>query len=142
MALPGARDHQQGSAFHDINVTPMVDVMLVLLIVFMITAPLLASGLKVELPSAQASSAPAQGPDLVVTITSDERIFLGDVEATRNIEEVLLSDPRVQAGHRLFVRGDKNCHYGAVARTVAAAHAAGVTSLNLLVVPEPEEARR
>lgn len=141
MSLPGAGDDQQRSAFRDINVTPMVDVMLVLLVVFMITAPLLATGLQVELPSVHATSMPAQQSKLVVSITSDERVFLGDVEATDDIEEVLLTNPRVQSEHELFIRADKASHYAVVARTVAAARAAGVTSLNLLVDPEPEEAR-
>jgi biopolymer transport protein TolR len=125
-----------GGAFREINVTPLVDVMLVLLIVFMVTAPLLTSGLHIELPEVQAANTPVKDAKLVVSITKDEHILFGEEDVTSRIETALLENPRVQREHELYIRADKDARYGVVARAVAAARAAGVTSLNLLVEPE------
>ncbi len=125
-----------GGAFRDINVTPLVDVMLVLLIVFMVTAPLLTSGLHIDLPEVQAANTPVKDAKLVLSITKEEKILFGEDDVTANVEKVLLENPRVQKEHELYIRADKDARYGVVARAVAAARAAGVTSLNLLVEPE------
>jgi biopolymer transport protein TolR len=134
MALSTSR--RSAGAFREINVTPMVDVMLVLLIVFMVTAPLLTSGLHIELPEVQATNTPIKDAKLIVSITKDERILFGEDDVTKDVENVLLTNPRVQREHELYIRADKDARYGVVARSVAAARAAGVTSLNLLVEPE------
>ncbi|MEI7893728.1 MAG: biopolymer transporter ExbD [Myxococcales bacterium] len=126
----------RGGAFRDINVTPLVDVMLVMLIVFMVTAPLLVTGLRIDLPEVQAANTPIKDSKLIVSITKDEHILFGETEATADLENVLLTNPRVQAEHELYIRADKDARYGVVARAVAAARSAGVTSLNLLVDPE------
>jgi biopolymer transport protein TolR len=122
--------------FREINVTPLVDVMLVLLIVFMVTAPLLTTGLHIDLPEVQATNTPVKDAKLIVSITKDEHILFGEDDVTSNVEKVLLDNPRVQREHELYIRADKDSRYGTVARAVAAARAAGVTSLNLLVDPE------
>jgi biopolymer transport protein TolR len=123
-------------AFTEINVTPLVDVMLVLLIVFMVTAPLLTSGLHIDLPEVQAANTPIKDAKLILSITKDEKILFGEDDVTKNVEDVLLQNPRVQKEHELYIRADKDARYGVVARAVAAARAADVTSLNLLVEPE------
>ena len=130
------RSAGRGGAMRDINVTPLVDVMLVLLIVFMVTAPLLTSGLHIDLPEVQATNTPVKDAKLVVSITKDERILFGEEDVTKNVEHVLAESPRVQREHELYIRADKDARYGVVARAVAAARVAGVTSLNLLVDPE------
>ncbi len=137
MAL--STSNRGGGGFREINVTPLVDVMLVLLIVFMVTAPLLTSGLHIDLPEVQASNTPVKDAKLVVSITKDERILFGEDDVTKNVEAALLENPRVQKEHELYIRADKDARYGVVARAVAAARGAGVTSLNLLV--DPEETR-
>lgn len=121
--------------FTDINVTPLVDVMLVLLVVFMITAPLLSTGLRVELPAVTAEASPLKDTRLVVTITRDEKILLGEQDVTRTIEQVLLTNPQIQSERELYIRADREARYGVVARVVAASRAAGVEGLNLLVEP-------
>lgn len=141
MSLSRATSEQPGTGFRDINVTPMVDVMLVLLIVFMVTAPLLATGLRIDLPEVQATNTPVKDAKLVVSITSDERILFGETDVTADLERTLRTNARVQKEHELYIRADKGAHYGVVARAVAAARSAGVTSLNLLVDPEIEEPR-
>jgi len=131
---------RSGGSMREINVTPLVDVMLVLLIVFMVTAPMLTSGLHIDLPEVQAANTPIKDAKLIVSVTKDEKILFGEDDVTRNVEDVLLNNPRVQKEHELYIRADKDAHYGVVARAVAAARAAGVTSLNLLV--DPEEIKR
>ncbi|GAC1351483.1 MAG: protein TolR [Polyangiales bacterium] len=118
--------------------TPLVDVMLVLLIVFMVTAPLLATGLKIDLPEVKASNTPMKDAKLVVSITRDEHILFGETDVTRDVESVLRANARVQSEHEVYIQADKEAHYGTVARAIAAARAAGVTSLNLLVEPQVE----
>jgi biopolymer transport protein TolR len=127
---------RSAGAIREINVTPMVDVMLVLLIVFMVTAPLLTSGLHIELPEVQATNTPVKDSKLVLSITREERILFGEDDVTKDVENALLTNARVQKEHELYIRADKDARYGVVARAVAAARSAGVTSLNLLVEPE------
>jgi biopolymer transport protein TolR len=122
--------------FADINVTPLVDVMLVLLVVFMVTAPLLTTGLNVELPNVAATVAPVKDAKLIVTVTKDEKILFGEDDVTSRVEAELATNPRVQKEKELYIRADKDARYQVVARVVAAARSAGVVGLNLLVTPE------
>jgi len=133
-----ASARKRKGGFTEINVTPMVDVMLVLLIVFMVTAPLLATGLRIDLPNVQAANTPVKDAKLIVSVTKEERVMLGETDVTQDLEAVLKSNPRVQQEKELYIRADAQAHYGVVARAVAAARSAGVTSLNLLVEPEQE----
>ena len=110
--------------------------MLVLLIVFMVTAPLLATGLRIDLPNVQAANTPVKDAKLIVSITKDERVLFGETDVTSNLEMTLKTNARVQSEKELYIRADEAAHYGVVARAVAAARSAGVTSLNLLVNPE------
>jgi len=140
LSLGGGR-RRRGGGFSDINVTPLVDVMLVLLVVFMVTAPLLTGALRVELPNVEAQDTTVKDTKLVVTVTKEEKILFGEDDVTSNLEDVLATNPRVQKEKELYIRADKAARYGAVARVVAAARAAGVEGLNLLVEPEIEGAK-
>jgi biopolymer transport protein TolR len=122
--------------FRDINVTPLVDVMLVLLVVFMVTAPLLTTGLKIDLPNVQAANTPVKDGQLLVTVTAEGRVMFGDEEVTGKVFDSFSQNARVQAERELYIRADKACRYGTVAEVVAAARRSGVVSLNLLVEPE------
>ncbi|MEZ4300947.1 MAG: biopolymer transporter ExbD [Polyangiaceae bacterium] len=136
MAMTAGNKGRGRRGFADINVTPLVDVMLVLLVVFMVTAPLLTAGLNVELPSVDAQNTPIHDAKLVVTVTHDEKILFGEDDVTARVEDELATNARVQKEKELYIRADKNARYEVVARVVAAARAAGVASLNLLVEPE------
>jgi len=125
--------------FRDINVTPLVDVMLVLLIVFIVTAPLLTTGLRIDLPEVKAAQTPVKDARLLVTITKEERILFGEDDVTNRVDQALKENARVQKERELYIRADKNARYGVVATVVAAARNSGVESLNLLVEPEIEE---
>lgn len=125
--------------FSSINVTPLVDVMLVLLVVFMVTAPLLTTGLRIDLPEVKAANTPVKDARLLVTVTKDERILFGERDVTQNVELEFRSNERVQTESELYIRADKDARYGVVAKVVAAARSSGVKSLNLLVEPEVED---
>ena len=125
--------------FSTINVTPLVDVMLVLLVVFMVTAPLLTTGLRIDLPEVKAAATPVKDARLLVTVTKDEKILFGERDVTDSVEIEFRSNERVQTESELYIRADKDARYGVVAKVVAAARSAGVKSLNLLVEPEVED---
>lgn len=130
---------QRRRGFTNINVTPFVDVVLVLLIVFMVTAPLLTTGLRIDLPEVKAASSPVKDSRLLVTVTQDERVLFGDQDVTADISGAFQRSDRVQLEQELYIRADKNARYGIVATVIAAARGSGVNSLNLLVEPEVEE---
>src|SRR6187549_3944244 len=125
--------------FREINITPLVDVMLVLLIVFIVTAPLLTTGLRIDLPEVKAAQTPVKDARLLVTITKEERVLFGEQDVTSRIDDALKENPRVQRERELYIRADKAARYGIVATVVAAARNSGVESLNLLVEPEIED---
>lgn len=145
MAISVGRGRRGG--FRDINVTPLVDVMLVLLVVFMVTAPLLTTGLRIDLPEVKAASTPVKDARLLVSITKEERVLFGEEDVTGRVDDALKDSARVQTERELYIRADKDARYEIVAKVVAAARNSGVESLNLLVEPEivdapdaPEEA--
>ncbi len=132
----GGRRGRKG--FRDINVTPLVDVMLVLLIVFMVTAPLLTTGLRIDLPEVQAAESPIKDSRLLVTVTKEGQVLFGEEDVTGRVAEAFRDSQRVQTEQQLYIRADKEARYGIVAEVVAAARNSGVSSLNLLVQPEME----
>jgi biopolymer transport protein TolR len=136
MGAQAGRSGRRG--FRDINVTPLVDVMLVLLVVFMVTAPLLTTGLQIDLPNVQAANTPVKDGRLIVTVTAEGRVMFADQDVTGRVFEEMSIDPRVQTERELYIRADKEARYGTVAEVVAAARRSGVVSLNLLVEPEEE----
>ena len=126
-------------AMTDINVTPLVDVMLVLLIIFMVTAPLIQSGVKVDLPRASAQQMEHAEEKLVLTITRDRRIFLGDVQISpADLETKLSTNARVQKDKEIYLQADRSLPYGLVVQIMAAARRAGVESLGMITEPEKE----
>jgi biopolymer transport protein TolR len=137
-ASVGRRKGRRGG-FSDINVTPLVDVMLVLLVVFMVTAPLLTTGLRIDLPEVEAAQTPVKDARLLVSVTREGKVMLGETEITGKVGEALRDSARVQKERELYIRADKEARYGVVAEVVAAARSNGVDSLNLLVQPELEE---
>src|SRR3954468_10244855 len=116
--------------------------MLVLVIVFMVTAPLLTTGLRINLPEVHAAQTPVKDARLLVTITKDEKVLFGEEDVTSHIDQALKDNPRVQKERELYIRADKDARYGIVATVVAAARNSGVESLNLLVQPEIEEEKK
>ena len=127
----------------EINVTPLVDVMLVLLIIFMISAPLLTVGVPVELPQTDASAVETNNEPLSVSIDQQGAVFIGESEtpfedlAPRLLQEVGGAE---QAGERpVFVRADGRAPYQAVARVMARLSATGFTKMNLITDTAADE---
>ncbi|MFO1128332.1 MAG: protein TolR [Rhodospirillales bacterium] len=120
----------------EINVTPFVDVMLVLLVIFMITAPLLATGVQVDLPKAPASQLPDQNDALSVTVDNQGRIFLQDNEvALDGLGAKLKAITNNNQDIRIFVRGDGGIAYGQVMTVLGAVYDAGYRKVALLTEP-------
>ena len=123
----------------EINVTPFVDVMLVLLIVFMISAPLLTAGVPVDLPKADAK--PLLGDDEPITVTVDPtgKLYLQETEITLDeIVPKLMAIARAGYDERIYVRGDRTVEYGNVMRVMAALSSAGFRHVGLVTLPEPK----
>nr|WP_321467168.1 protein TolR [uncultured Desulfobulbus sp.] len=124
----------------DINVTPLVDVMLVLLIIFMVTAPMMTQGLEVELPEATTKALEQQEEPLVVTITKEGEVFLKKEKMTPELlQERLSAMPAEVKKEGIFLRADKSIAYGVVTSTMADIHAAGFDKLGMITVPAEKE---
>ena len=120
----------------EINVTPMVDVMLVLLIICMVTAPLIQQGVKVNLPETKAQPVEAPEKKLVLTVDANKKVFIGEVEIPlAELEEKLKANAKLQAEKELYLHADRDLPYGVVVDVMAAAQKAGVTNLGMITDP-------
>ena len=136
----GGRRSRQRRRFQpmaEINVTPFVDVMLVLLIIFMVAAPLLTVGVPIDLPETRATALESDSEPLTVSIGSDGRIFLQDSEVSA--EQLVATLQAIAAGglnERIFVRGDRQADYGTVMRVMGRLNAAGYKRIGLVTLEE------
>ena len=130
------KNGDSGSALSEINVTPLVDVMLVLLIIFMIAAPMLTTGVDVELPKAEAPRMDIDEDVPVITVQRDQRIFLFEEEVSLDVlKERLATDDRVRSVDEVFVQADEQVPYGAVAQVLALVRQAGIGKMGLVTDP-------
>jgi len=135
----GKRRHRRKPVMAEINVTPMVDVMLVLLIIFMVSAPLLTVGVPIDLPQTQAKSLDQDKEPLTVSVNTKGEVFLQNSEI--KIDELV---PKLQAvtqarggtDERIYVRGDKKVDYGTVMRVMGRLSAAGFRRVALVTEVE------
>ncbi len=131
----------------EINVTPLVDVMLVLLIIFMVTAPLIQQGVEVKLPDAKAEPVKAQEEKLVLSVKEDRSIWLGTTDQAARIplddlEAKLRANVRLARDHELYLMADRRLPYGYVVEVMAAVQRAGVTNLGMITNPvQPRDER-
>jgi biopolymer transport protein TolR len=135
----GGRRGGKKAPISEINVTPMVDVMLVLLIIFMVAAPMMTVGVPIDLPETQARPLNAETQPITVSVNDQGQIFLQETEIP--IEEVVPKlEAIAQAGYeeRIYVRGDKTADYGTVMRVMARISAAGYRNLGLVTLQEQE----
>jgi biopolymer transport protein TolR len=138
MGMSGAAGRKSGrrmGGLNEINVTPLIDVMLVLLVIFMVTAPLLTTGVHVDLPKVKSAPMQADDTKMLVIVTSDEHVYLGKDEITGAIEDRLKTNSRLQEEKELYIQADENVKYGAVLRVMAAARMAGVEKLGMITDP-------
>jgi biopolymer transport protein TolR len=135
----GKRRHRRKGVMAEINVTPMVDVMLVLLIIFMVSAPLLTVGVPIDLPQTQAKSLEQDQKPITLSLKPDGSVFLGDSEV--KAEELV---PKLQAitqargglDERIYVRGDRKTDYGTVMRVMGRLSQAGFRRVALVTEVE------
>jgi biopolymer transport protein TolR len=138
-AQVGKRRHRRRPVMSEINVTPMVDVMLVLLIIFMVSAPLLTVGVPIDLPQTQAKSLDQDKEPLTVSVKLDGGVFLQNSEI--KVDELV---PKLQAitqargglDERIYVRGDRKVDYGTVMRVMGRLSAAGFRRVALVTEVE------
>lgn len=124
----------------DINVTPLVDVMLVLLIIFMVTAPMMTQGLDVDLPETTTKSLRQEDNPIVVTIDRDGKISLDKHEVTRKILYQELSGlDQLRKENPIYLKADKAVAYGVVVKIMADIKKAGFDKLGMITQPEEEE---
>jgi biopolymer transport protein TolR len=111
-------------------------VMLVLLIIFMVTAPMLQTGVDVNLPEAKAQTIPDDEGKLILTVTKDKRVFLGKLQIPwDDVEKTLRSNAKLNADHELYLHADRALSYGDVVKVMAAVKQAGVDKLGMVTDP-------
>ena len=129
-------------AISQINVTPLVDVMLVLLIIFMVTAPILQQGVSVDLPKVTAGPLSGQEEQLVVNVGKTGQIFLNDTPMTTDqLTSKLRAIAAARPDRQLYVRADQSVAYGEVMRVMGAVHEAGLVRVGLVTEPPPDRRR-
>jgi biopolymer transport protein TolR len=131
----GGRRGRRRPVMAEINVTPMVDVMLVLLIIFMVSAPLLTVGVPLDLPQTQAKSLEQDKTPLQVSVDVNGKVFINDTEVA--IDDLIpklkaITDARGGLDERIFMRADKKADYGTVARVMGRLSGAGFKRLALV----------
>ncbi len=129
-------NHRQEGSISQINVTPLVDVMLVLLVIFMVTAPILQQGVNVDLPEVTASPLSGTEQQLVVAVTGEGKVYLNDApmpegELGTKLQAVL----RLRPEREVYLRADKRVPYGRVVEVMAAIRMAGVKRLGMVTEP-------
>ena len=135
----GKRRHRRRPVMSEINVTPMVDVMLVLLIIFMVSAPLLTVGVPIDLPQTQAANLDQVSEPLAISVNVKGQVFLQNTEI--KLDELVpklkaIADARGGTEERIFVRGDKNVDYGTMMRVMGRLNAAGFRRVGLVTEVE------
>jgi biopolymer transport protein TolR len=136
---PGKRRHRRRPVMAEINVTPFVDVMLVLLIIFMVSAPLLTVGVAIDLPQTQAKSLDQDREPLTVSVNQKGQVYLQNSEI--KVEELVpklqaITQVRGGADERIYVRGDRNVDYGTVMRVMGRLSQAGFRRVALVTEVE------
>jgi biopolymer transport protein TolR len=136
------RGRRRARPMAEINVTPMVDVMLVLLIIFMVSAPLMTAGVPIELPQTKGKqlSTPKE-PPLTITVGKAGEVFIGEDKTAVALEELVpklsaIAKQRAQNDDAIYVRGDKSADYGAVMKVMGRLSAAGFKKLSLVTEVE------
>jgi biopolymer transport protein TolR len=139
MAMDGS-SQRDATAISQINVTPLVDVMLVLLVIFMVTAPIIQQGVQVNLPQARAGAIPGTEELLVVTIAKNGKVYLNDNPLTlAELGDKLRAIRKLQADKQVYLRADQDVRYGLVMKTIAEIKQAGIERLGMVTRPSSDE---
>jgi biopolymer transport protein TolR len=136
----GNRNNSDRGTMSQINVTPLVDVMLVLLVIFMVTAPMMQQGVQVNLPKAETKSLKSPEEAVVVSIEKSGRIFIDKVEISQGELKTKLSAMFVnRAKKEVFLKADRDVPYGEVVKTMAEIKGAGVERLGMVTEPAQKQ---
>lgn len=131
-----ATPQRSGMTISQINVVPLVDIMLVLLVIFMVTAPIIQQGVQVNLPQAQAGAIPGKEEQLVVAITRNGKIYLNDNAMTlEELGKKLRAIRQLQHDRQVYLRADQEVRYGVVMKTIAEIKQAGIERLGMVTRP-------
>lgn len=135
-----ASSQRDSTAIAQINVTPLVDVMLVLLVIFMVTAPIIQQGVQVNLPQAKAGAIAGTEEMLVVTISKNGKVYLNDnVMSLPELGDKLRAIRKLQADKQVYLRADQDVRYGLVIKTIAEIKQAGIERLGMVTRPSSDE---
>ncbi|PKN86188.1 MAG: protein TolR [Deltaproteobacteria bacterium HGW-Deltaproteobacteria-1] len=133
------RRHSDNKSMADINVTPLVDVMLVLLIIFMVTAPMLSMGIDVNLPRVKSKTVDLAEEKLILSINENKEIFLNKTRMSlQDLNTKLAAIFEERVDREIFLRADKNVSYGFVVEVMSEIRKAGVDKLGMITEP-PED---
>jgi biopolymer transport protein ExbD len=131
----GSRKRQVGTHLSEINVTPFIDVMLVLLVIFMVTAPMMQSGIGINLPQAETDTKPAE-EGLTLTVTKDQYIHIGDSTININLLERRLTEYFANRPKKVvYLQADESLPYGVVVHIMDITKKAGVEILGIITEP-------
>jgi biopolymer transport protein TolR len=137
-----AFEEHGGGTISNINVTPLVDVMLVLLVIFMVTAPILQQGVAINLPKVTAAPLTGEEQQLVVAVNGKGEVYLNDTPtALAELGPKLQAILKLRPDRQVFLRADQNVRYGEVMRVIATVKGAGVERLGMVTEP-PADGRR
>ncbi|MFY9398943.1 MAG: biopolymer transporter ExbD [Desulfomonilia bacterium] len=126
-----------GKPVSEINVTPLVDVMLVLLIIFMVSAPMMKEGMKVDLPEAEARALESQEQDLTITLSADRTLDINGTPIELSRLEAILGQIREQRGiQSVYLQADKTVPYGYVVEVMSQIRSTGLTRIGLVTQPQ------
>ncbi len=124
-------------ALSEINITPLVDVMLVLLILFMVTAPLMQQGIEVDLPETTDSGVMTQKEPLILIVQKDQKVLIGKTEIPfKALKSRLQGIFETRSNKQIYIQADKSVSYGYVANIMAEVRAAGVFNIGLVTIPK------
>ena len=124
----------------EINVTPLVDVMLVLLIIFMVSAPMMTTGIEIDLPNTRAPRMDREEEKLLLSINKEQKVFLGETEVPfDNLEAALTTNERLQREKELYLEADETVPYGFVAKVMALVRRGGIEKVGLVTDPLASE---
>jgi biopolymer transport protein TolR len=125
-----------GHLMSDINVTPLVDVMLVLLIIFMVTAPMMMQGVDVSLPEATAEPLESEKEHLIITVDTENKVFINDFQVSVDgLGEKLKKILEGRSDRQVYLKADKDISYGTVVQVMAEVKGAGVEKLGMVTEP-------
>ncbi len=137
MGMGGGGSQKSRMALSEINVTPLVDVMLVLLIMFMVTTPLMQQGIDVDLPKTSSTGVEATDEPFILVITSNQRMTAGKQPVAMNdLKTKLRAIFENRKNKQIYIQADKKVDYGFVAEAMAEIRAAGIYNIGLITLPK------